>query len=192
MEFGNAASLDGYMNYFYQETVSFLELFDMKDTVFFLDEPAHIEEHAKAVETEFRESMIHRAEKGYILPGQMNLLFSLEETAARLSRGHVAYLSALDMKNSFTGKLLKPSLKSDMTVKSISSYNNSFESLVQDLKRYKKISTGFCCYPPRGQGAERLARDLQDAELTAFYSGIRNGSSSRGNHDLLWPRAPGL
>ena len=171
MEFGNAANLDGYMNYFYEETVSFLELFDMKDTVFFLDEPAHIEEHAKAVETEFRESMVHRAEKGYILPGQMNLLFSLEETAARLSRGHVAYLSALDMKNSFTGKLLKPSLKSDMTVKSISSYNNSFESLVQDLKRYKKNKYRILLLSGSRTRAERLARDLQDAELTAFYSG---------------------
>ena len=169
-EFGNTASLDGYMNYFYEETVSFLELFRTEETVVFMDEPAHVEEHAKAVETEFRESMIHRVEKGYILPGQMNLLYSMEETAARLAKGHVAYLSSLDMKNGFTGKLLKPSQKLDMTVKTISSYNNSFEALVQDLKRYRKNKYRILLLSGSRTRAERLARDLQDAELTAFYS----------------------
>ena len=37
------------------------------------------------MEEEFRQSMIHRAEQGYILPGQMDLLYGTEETVAKLS-----------------------------------------------------------------------------------------------------------
>lgn len=170
LEFRNMANLDGYINYFCEETVSFLELFDLSETVIFMDEPAHIAEHAGAVETEFRESMIGRAEKGYILPGQMELLYSVEQTAAKLQKGHVAFVSALEMKNILTSRLLKPAFRSDMTVKSISSYNNSFEALVQDLKRYKKNKYRILLLSGSRTRAQRLAKDLQDAELTAFYS----------------------
>lgn len=170
LEFRNMANLDGYINYFCDTTVSFPELFDLSETVIFMDEPAHIAEHAGAVETEFRESMIQRAGKGYVLPGQMELLYSVEQTAAKLAKGHVAFLSALDMKNVLTAKLLKPVFRSDMTVKSISSYNNSFEALVQDLKRYKKNKYRILLLSGSRTRAQRLAGDLQDAELTAFYS----------------------
>lgn len=35
----------------------------------FLDEPLRLKEQGEAVELEFRESMEHRLEKGYLLPG---------------------------------------------------------------------------------------------------------------------------
>ena len=79
-EFRNLVNLDAYVHYFYEDTVSFLELFDKKNTCVFVDEPARVREHAEAVELEFRESMMHRVEKGYILPGQMNLLYSRRDS----------------------------------------------------------------------------------------------------------------
>ena len=45
--------------------------------------------NGETVEAEFRESMMHRLEKGYILPGQMNILYSAEETAARQTRSRM-------------------------------------------------------------------------------------------------------
>ncbi len=49
-EFQNLLNLDAYVHYFYENTVSFLELFDRQQTCIFIDEPARIKEHADAVE----------------------------------------------------------------------------------------------------------------------------------------------
>lgn len=164
--FRNLVNLDAYVHYFYKETTSFLGLFDRKQTCIFVDEPARVKEHADAVELEFRESMMHRVEKGYILPGQMDLLYSVGETAAAMEHNPIVTLAALDMKNS----LFKPQKKADMTVKSISSYHNSFEALVQDMKRYRKNGYRVLLLSGSRTRAERLAADLRDHELTAFYT----------------------
>lgn len=165
-EFKNLLNLDSYVHYFYEDTVSFLDLFDKEKTCVFVDEPARVKEHAEAVELEFRESMMHRLEKGYIIPGQMDLLHSAEEMAARLAKHRVAAISALDLKNSF----IKADKKADISVKSISSYNNSFEALLQDLKRYRKNGYRVLLLSGSRTRAMRLAQDLRDQEITAFYT----------------------
>lgn len=165
-EFRNLVNLDAYIHYFYEDTVSFLELFDLKQTCIFVDEPARVMEHAKAVELEFRESMLHRLEKGYLLPGQMKLLYSVEEVAAKMGKGRIATLAALELKNS----LFKADKKVDVPVKSISSYNNSFEALVQDLKRYKKNGYRVLLLSGSRTRATRLAEDLREQDLLAFYT----------------------
>ena len=165
-EFRNLVNLDAYVHYFYENTVSFLELFDKDKTCVFVDEPARVLEHAQAIELEFRESMMHRLEKGYILPGQMDLLYSRQQIAAKLENCRVATVAALELKNT----LFKPEKRADISVKSISSYNNSFEALVQDLKRYRKNGFRVLLLSGSRTRAERLAADLRDHELTAFYS----------------------
>lgn len=165
-EFRNLLNLDAYVHYFYEDTVSFLELFDRDKTCVFVDEPARVKEHACAVELEFRESMMHRVEKGYILPGQMELLYSVSEVAAKMELGRIVTLAALELKTS----LFKADRKIDIPVKSISSYNNSFEALVQDLKRYRKNGYRVLLLSGSRTRAERLAADLRDSDLTAFYT----------------------
>ncbi len=165
-EFRNLVNLDAYIHYFYQDTVSFLELFDREDTCVFVDEPARVREHAEAVELEFRESMMHRVEKGYILPGQMDLLYPVSEMAAKLELGRIVTLASLDLKNA----LFKPDKKADITVKSISSYHNSFEALLQDLKRYRKNGYRVLLLSGSRTRAARLADDLCECGMTAFYS----------------------
>lgn len=98
-----------------------------------------------AVELEFRESMAHRAEKGYILPGQMDVLFSAVSVAAGLEKMRVVNLSAMDGKN----PIMKADQKFAVQARSLPSYNNSFDALVKDLKAYKKKATVFCCSPVR-------------------------------------------
>ncbi|MDD4112408.1 MAG: transcription-repair coupling factor, partial [Herbinix sp.] len=48
-------ALESYINYFYDNTMSFYEYFDNEDSLFFLDEPGRLSEKGDAVETEFRE-----------------------------------------------------------------------------------------------------------------------------------------
>ena len=50
-----AGSLDSYLTYFCQDTVSFAEYFPAEETAVFLDEPIRLKERGEAVETEFRE-----------------------------------------------------------------------------------------------------------------------------------------
>lgn len=166
LEFEAKTNLEAYLRYFYEETGSFLESFDKKETCIFLDEPVRIGEHAEAVELEFRESMSHRLEKGYLLPGQTELLRSKAETAASLMNYPVVTIAALDMKN----PLLKPEKKYDFSAKSVSSYNNSFEALVKDLRRYKKNGYRVLLLSGSRTRAKRLADDLRACGLTAFYT----------------------
>lgn len=175
-EFKNMVNLDSYVHYFYDDTVSFLNLFDIDETCIFIDEPARVKEHGQAVELEFRESMVHRAQKGYILPGQMNLLYSVEELTAKLLSYRVVTLSALDLKSS----LMKADKKSDISVKSIPSYHNSFEALLQDLMRYKKNGYRVLLLSGSRTRAARLAQDLQEQGLTAFYTEDENRTVQPG------------
>ena len=79
-----------------QEKTSFLDYFDPETTLFFLDEPNRLLESGNAAELEFRESMQHRLEKGYVLPGQAGLLFSCQETVAALCRRNAVGLCTLE------------------------------------------------------------------------------------------------
>ncbi|MBD5552205.1 MAG: transcription-repair coupling factor [Lachnospiraceae bacterium] len=166
LELEAKVNLESYVRYFYDELGSFLGSFDRKESCIFLDEPVRIGEHAEAVELEFRESMSHRLEKGYLLPGQMTLLYGRAETAARMSGYPVVTIASLDMKNPF----MKPDKKYDFSAKSVSSYNNSFEMLVKDLRRYKKNGYRVLLLSGSRTRAKRLAEDLGVYGLTAFYT----------------------
>lgn len=162
----NAVNLESYVRYFYPELSTFLECFDKERTCVFLDEPMRMKEHTSAIELEFRESMTHRAQKGYILPGQMDILFGAEEIAARLTRGRVVSIATMDGKNPF----FKADKKYDIQARSLSSYNNSFETLVKDLTSYKKRGYRILLLSGSRTRAKRLAEDLQEQEINAFYT----------------------
>ena len=162
----NAVNLESYVKYFYSELSTFSDCFEQSQSCLFIEEPLRVREHASAIELEFRESMMHRVEKGYILPGQMDILYSAEETAARIARGRVVTLSMMDGKN----PLFKPDRKFDIQTRSLSSYNNSFEALVKDLSNYKKRGYRILLLSGSRTRAKRLAEDLRDQEISAFYS----------------------
>ena len=174
LELKSKVNLEGYIRYFYEDTVTLPELLTYVSVkngmegkpVFFLEEPARIKEQADAVELEFRESMTQRAEKGYILPGQMNILYSGEEVAANLLGGSVVTVSTMDGR----GGYFKPERKIDVAARSVAPYNNSFEALVKDLKQFKKSGSRVLLLSGSRTRAKRLAEDLRDQELTAVYT----------------------
>ncbi len=157
-------ALESCVRYFCPETVSFLDYFG-EDVPVFLDEPARIQERAEVIEAEFRESMSQRLEKGYLLPGQTDILYSSRETAAAMLRPRSVLFSALEQK-AFPVKK-----RYSMTVKNGSSYKNSFEILISDLKRWKRENyrVALLC-ASRTRGA-RLAGDLREEYgLRAYYT----------------------
>ena len=98
-----------------------------------LDEAVRLGEHAKATEEEFRESMIHRLEKGYLLPGQTDLICRYQEVLHKFHQAHTLSLSLMEP----VGSNWNFSKEIQVTVKSVNPYNNSFEMLVKDLIQWK-------------------------------------------------------
>lgn len=165
-EYGAKANLEGYSPYFLEDTHSFLEFFPVDDTGIYLDEPSRIVEKGHAVETEFRESMSHRLEKGYLLPGQLDIIYSTQEIFAKIQKFSCISLSTILQKQS----VYKAKCKFSITARSINSYNNSFEALLADLKRYKKNRYRVILLSGSHTRARRLTEDLRDNGLSAFYT----------------------
>lgn len=179
-------TLDAYIRYFCRDTVSFLDY--MKEVgakvtlvssgaagkasekkqaaglALILDEPQRMKEKAETVETEFRESMSHRLEQGYILPGQADLLFSSKTVLAECHTSHSIFMTGLDQR--LPG--MTPKAKYSLTGKNLNSYQNSFELLIKDLTRWKKDGYRVILLSASRTRASRLAGDLREYDLRAF------------------------
>lgn len=179
-------TLDAYIRYFCRDTVSFLDY--MKEVgakvtlvssgaagkasekkqasglALILDEPQRMKEKAETVETEFRESMSHRLEQGYILPGQADLLFASKTVLADCHTPHSIFMTGLDQR--LPG--MTPKAKYSLTGKNLNSYQNSFEILIKDLTRWKKDGYRVVLLSASRTRASRLAGDLREYDLRAF------------------------
>lgn len=159
-------NLESYVSYFTKNVSSFFDYFKEEDVCVYLDEPARCIEKGEAVEYEFRESMVSRLEKGYILPGQMEVLFSLPVLLKKLSELPLLLMTALDMKV----KEFNVRHKYNFQIQAAPSYNNNFSLLAKDILRLKKNGYRVLVLSASGTRAERLCQDLQDYEIPAFYS----------------------
>ena len=147
-----------------KDMVSFLDYFPEERTIIFLDEPNRLTEKGGAVEEEYRQSRMHREEKGSRnLPE--NWLCSFEQLQKELNKRNCISVCALEPKQAGW----KVREKFYLEVKSISAYNNSFELLVKDLHQYKKQGYRIALLSGFRTRAERLAKDLQEEGLAAFY-----------------------
>lgn len=147
-----------------KDMVSFLDYFPEERTIIFLDEPNRLTEKGGAVEEEYRQSRMHREEKGSRnLPE--NWLCSFEQLQKELNKRNCISVCALEPKQA--GWKMRE--KFYLEVKSISAYNNSFELLVKDLHQYKKQGYRIVLLSGSRTRAERLAKDLQEEGLAAFY-----------------------
>ena len=160
------AGMDAYLSYFSGERKGLLDYFTPDDTIIFFDELSRCVERGKQTELEFSESMQHRLEKGYILPGQIKELFLEKEIVGKCQHFSCVALAALDAKaNGF-----KQQGVFGIHVKSVNAYNNSFELLVKDLKTYRKNHYKIVLLSGSRTRAKRLAEDLLEEGLAAFYT----------------------
>lgn len=165
-ELGGVANIDSYLNYFFEETESFLEYFKGKNPLVFLDEPVRSLEKGKAVQQEFSESMKHRLEKGYILPGQISTIYSWKEVLSSLERRKCVALSTLDYKINE----LEIKTRYNISARTVNPYNSSFDLLVKDLIRYKRNGFKVILLSGSETRAGRLAVDLQQEGLSCFFT----------------------
>ena len=144
--------------------VSFIDYFPKSNTLIFLDEPNHLEENAQQTEDEYLQSRKNREEKGQqSLPE--NWLCGFSRLQKKLNKRNCVALSVLE----FQRGNWKVTEACSMTVRSVTSYNSSFELLVKDLKNYKKQGYSIVLLSGSRTRAKRLAADLQEESLNAFY-----------------------
>ena len=163
------------------ESISFLEYFSDKKSIVFLDEPHRLVEKADTVEKEFCESIQNRISAGKAAPEEANLVSGAAEVLAKLERIHCVAFCLLDMKL----KELSVKNKFSLEVKGINSYQNSFELLTKDLKRWKKEKYRVVLLCSSRTRAKRLAQDLQEEGLNAFFSEEEERIVSPGEIILL-------
>ncbi|MCD7982001.1 MAG: transcription-repair coupling factor [Clostridiales bacterium] len=158
--------------YFYGETVCFLEYFSCcadargERALVFLDEPTRCMERGRAAQQEFSSGMRQRLEKGYVLPGQADVLTDATATAVAFSRMHTVLLSSLEMKSSD----FSPKRSWFFHTVSVNTYQGRFSYLVKDLKAYKNEKYGVILLCSSRTRARRMAGELRDEGLTAFFS----------------------
>lgn len=164
--------------------VSFLDYFPKEKTMIFLDEPNRLVEKGSGVEEEYRLSRMHREEKGMQnLPTQW--MCSFADVQKELNKRNCAAFCALEPKQAGW----KITDKFALTVKTVNSYNNSFELLVKDLQKFKKQGYRIALLSGSRTRADRLARDLQNEGLSAFYGQDYNRKIQPGEIMVLYGHA---
>lgn len=167
-----------------KDMVSFLDYFPAEKTLLILDEPNRLAENGEAVEREYLQSRMHREEKGERnLPDQWLCKFStLQE---RLNKRRAVSLSTLEP---VSGKW-NFGEKFNLAVQSVPSYNSSFELLVKDLQKYKKRGYQIALLSGSRTRAERLAKDLQEERLNAFFGQNYDRSINPGEIMVVYGHA---
>lgn len=160
-------NLESYILYFEKNVVSFFEYFQERKTIVFLDDANRCMEKAEAVEYEFRESMSTRLEKGYILPKQMEVLFSLPQVLHKLQQFPLVMMNTLDV----TVKDISVERKFFFQVQASPSYNNNFAMMAKDIVRWRKQQYRVLLVSASETRGRRLCEDLQDFDIHAFYEG---------------------
>ncbi|MDO5702537.1 MAG: transcription-repair coupling factor [Lachnospiraceae bacterium] len=148
------------------DTAPFLSWFDMRKTQIFLDEPNRLAEAARAAEAELQESVAMRAEKGTLSRESTPEICSASALFASVSRMHVVGLSMLDMRKDNW----EVADTYSMTVQAVTTYRGSFDYLAEDLKKYRRNDYRVVLLSGSHTRAKRLASDLADNGISAYYT----------------------
>ena len=169
-ELQNISDAETYLPYFYDDAVSIIDYFgeagNEQRPLLLIDEPLRCGSRAKALEKEFSESMRHRLEKGYVLPGQLDVLYGAGEVLAKCSRFCSVLFSVLDA----APEEVKLKKTCRFRVSSVNTYNSSFDLLVKDLKHYQRQKYRVLVLCGSRTRAVRMAENLQQENISAFYS----------------------
>ncbi len=151
---------------FTDEIEGFTDYFPKDETVFVLDEPDRIMERMELISYEYEESMKNRLEGGYVVASQTKLMRQIAEVYKNMQSSRLMLLSSLDYKP----KMLKPADYLRIDARSISSYNNSFEYLADDINKYKRTGYRVVLVCNSRTRAARIVADLEELGTQSYFS----------------------
>lgn len=151
---------------FTDEIEGFTDYFPKDETVFVLDEPDRIMERMELISYEYEESMKNRLEGEYVVASQTKLMRPIAEVYKNIQSSRLMLLSSLDYKP----KMLKPADYLRIDARSISSYNNSFEYLADDINKYKRTGYRVVLVCNSRTRAARIVADLEELGTQSYFS----------------------
>lgn len=153
---------------------SFLRYFDAKTSYIYVDEPTRVLNRACTVEMEFNEGMGGRIEAGQVNAEEVPQLFGAEETVEDLASGNTVCLTGLDQVVS----QIQVTKTYSIFAKNTASYKNSFDLLVEDLKKYQAQNYNITLLSASRTRSTRLADSLRDyglREINVEYGNLHHG-----------------
>ena len=174
-EFNSTMGLDSMVEYFYDDTVSFLDYIP-KEADIFVDDPERVHRQAVVYTQEFATSMEGRLQGGYVLPTQANVLYDGKTIVGRLALRRTILLSEI------YAKQLAWAEKENVMIatKGLVSYNNSFEALLKDIANWSKKKYKVIILSPSATRGKRIASDLRDNDVIAHFSEDREKTLKPG------------
>ena len=164
-EFNSTTGMDSLVNYFYDDTVSFLSYFS-ENTGIFLDEPDKVAERARVYATEFSMSMEARLSGGYVLSKQADVLYSENMVLEMLSKRRLIMLSEIYA----NCKCIEPAKDFHIESRGISTYGNNYNLLLEDMKKWREKGYATVLISPSSTRGRRLADNLTNEGIPAFFS----------------------
>lgn len=163
-EFSAAYGVDSYVDYFYSDTVSLVDCLP-ENSYIFIDETGKVTEKAEGSEMSFLSSLTHRLEGGYILPGQMKVLFTYDDVLEKCRRYKMIGF------DSFAGEddRIKYTHRVEVDSREVHSYRNNFDALIADIKKWKKDKYSILFVCPSSVGAKRMVDNLMDNDVICHY-----------------------
>ena len=161
----------------YVAAVSILDYFDRNSAVV-LDEPGRLMEKALGVAKEFQESMALRLEKGYTGDGPVPELLDVNEVFRKLNRSRTLLMTGLEQRSPAIKARKAFAVQGKTTV----SYAGNFDGLIRDLKSWKRDGWRVVLLSDSRTRAQRLAENLREYELAAFYYDGREQEENKEVH----------
>ena len=161
-----SSKVDSYVNYFFEDTVSFLDFFP-EDTMVMVEEPGRVAETAKSCFQNFQTSMQSRIEGGYNLPGGAGLLFTDEEIMKKLESKTLVTFSAFMSSNDVW--LVKKEYSVEIPIRGVSYYGGRLDEVVEDIRKYQKEEYSVLFVAPTKTRGELWAKELMDRGVPTFF-----------------------
>ena len=160
----NVSGVDRFFQYFYQEETTLLNYLD-KDTIIYFDEPSRIKKHAENAYYEFNESVKSRILKGYLLPLQMNMIFSYTKILGSCESFSQVIFSSLTQPI----KDFKVQSIVDFKIKITPVFKNRIDLLKDDLLYWQEKDLRIVILAGSRTRGERVVKELLEQNISARY-----------------------
>ncbi|MEE8885880.1 MAG: transcription-repair coupling factor [Eubacteriales bacterium] len=135
-------------------------------SIIFLVEPMRIFEAAKEISDEYQEAIRHRVEEGKAVPADADRMMNADMLAADLGRRACVLLCLMEQHR----LPIEIRERFAVTARQVNSYNNQFQLLVRDLRRWKANGDCVVLLSQSRTRGKRLADDLTEEGVMTFFS----------------------
>lgn len=169
------SGVEKYITYFYENTSTLIDYFN--NPIIYVDEPNRIEEHCEFIIKEFVNSIESRIDKGYMLPGQLKMIYTFNDIITGIEHNTSVLMTSLMS----TLKSFKPKELVDFQVKAAALVKNDMNLIAEDLSHLIKRDYKILFLAGGHTHCIRMLTELHDRGLKAVYlENIEDAEIERG------------